>query len=300
MQNKNRSFILTTAILCVLLGRGIFLLLWDAPYRAIVWDEQLLSGIVNLFGDWESWVSSMALDQAVIIFTKMQGLTLLLTAGLLFSPWKKTKDFFLSLSSFHLLLLGFAGFWNAHHQWGYFFEYALQIAMPMAYILFHRSQEQRAYKLLVLSAALTFFGHGLYAIGYYMRPGRFFDMVIAILPVQEKVAGQLLFFAGVFDMLFFCVMIAALFFAHKIPRQLIVTFLCLACFWGFTTAWARWFAYVDWQLLSESLWMWGPQVVYRLVHGFAPLWLVLNWDKYQQLTQKNYQQTPRTASILSV
>lgn len=287
------------ALLSVLLGRGIYLLLWDAPYRSVLWDEALLSGVINSFGSWEAWVSSPALDQGIILFTQLQGGILLLTALSLFLPFKKLTSTTLLLSTINLALLAFAGFWNSHHQVGYFFEYALQISLPLAYYLnLKPSFQKMVTPIVAVACALTFLGHGLYAIGYYIRPGRFVDMVLAILPVEQASAHKLLFLAGVFDLLFFLLTLVALMMPQKISAKLVMRFFLLASFWGFATASARWFAYVEWQMLADTLMMWGPQVLYRLVHGAAPLWLYFQWQHYRD--SQGYQQTPLKASILSV
>lgn len=287
------------ALLSVLLGRGIYLLLWDAPYRSVLWDEALLSGLVNQFGSWEAWVSSPALDQGIILFTQLQGGLLLLTALALFLPYKKLTSSTLFLTTINLIILAFAGFWNSHHQVGYFFEYALQISLPLAYYFHLKPSFQKlVVPVVAMGCALTFLGHGLYAIGYYIRPGRFVDMVLAILPVEQTFAHQMLFMAGVFDLLFFALILTALFMPGKISAKLVMRFLLVASFWGFTTAAARWFAYVEWQMLADTLMMWGPQVLYRLVHGAAPLWLYFQWRQYRE--SQLYQQTPLKASILSV
>lgn len=299
MQTKNKKldFLFLFMLMTVLIGRGFFLLIWDVSYRAILWDERLLSPLVNFFGSWESWVSSPLLDQSIEIFIRVQGVSLILCALMAFTKYKKAFHGLLFLSSFHLFLLAVAGFWQSHFQWGYFFEYTLQMMAPICFYLWRDQQYDLSKKLLLLSTGLTFFAHGLYALGYYQTPGRFVDMLLATLSLKEATALMVLKGAGTFDIFFFLIVLAFLLFKDKFSKASLPTFLLLATFWGLSTASARWVAYVEWEFLGQSLLVWAPEVMFRLVHGLAPLWLFFALKSEQKTA---YQQTPLTASILSV
>lgn len=296
-KNKKLDSFFLFILMTVLIGRGIFLLLWDVPYRAILWDERLLSSMINRFGHWESWVSSPLLDQIIEAFVRFQGISLIICAVLAFTSWKKVFHAFLLLSSFHLFLMAIAGYWHSHFQVGYFFEYTLQMMTPLCFYLWRSEKQKLAKNLLLASIGLTFFAHGLYALGYYQTPGRFVDMLLATFSFKESTALVILKGAGTFDVILFIVIFSGLFLKNRLSLNALPSFLLLAAFWGLATASARWIAYVEWDFLGQSLLAWGPEVVFRLVHGLAPLMLYMIFKLEQK---KSYQQTPLTASILSV
>ena len=63
---KRILFIVQLATFAVLVGRGYQFIFWDAPYRALFFDEALLSPIINLTGSsWKDVVTNLEYDKAI-------------------------------------------------------------------------------------------------------------------------------------------------------------------------------------------------------------------------------------------
>lgn len=266
----NKSF-LFWAMFVVFLGRGLQLLFWDAPYRSILWDEQFIGPFVELFMSWPEYVSWLAIDRAVNMFTRLQGVLLFVSAFalFLFHPRSKTFQVLVYVCSIQLFLVALAGFWHSHHQWPYLFEHALQVGVGLLYLKSLAGQKKTVSWAKTL-VALTFIGHGAYALGVYPTPGRFFDMILAVVELNESQVRTLLTLAGSFDV---ALGLALLFLPQKYERSLI-PLLFIAGYWGLSTASARWLAYVEYDFLLMSLKLWGPEVIYRISHGLVPFWLI--------------------------
>lgn len=269
LKNKNLLF---WATFVVFLGRGLQLLFWDAPYRSILWDEKFIGPLIEVFMTWPEWTSWIAVDRFVNLFTRLQGAFLFLSSFMLFylRPDSKTFRLILYLCSLQLLLVTIAGFWHSHHQWPYLFEHALQVGVAQLYL---KSLSGHKHTLAWGKAliALTFIGHGAYALGVYPTPGRFYDMILAVVEFSESQAHWSLILAGSFD---FVLGFSLLFFPKKIEKTLIPLLLIAGC-WGLATASARWLAYVEYDFLWMSFKQWGPEAIYRITHGLVPFWLMI-------------------------
>ena len=51
----------------VFFGRAYQHLFWDAPFRTLLWDEQIMSGIVQFFSSlsWEEYINSLVVDDGI-------------------------------------------------------------------------------------------------------------------------------------------------------------------------------------------------------------------------------------------
>ena len=137
---------------------------------------------------------------------------------------------------------------------------------------------KRLILLLKLAVALTFFSHGLYAIGYYPISAGFIEMCINILPISEDQAMVFLHLAGIFDFMV-CILIFLPF------RKAILIGLAYCTIWGLATAFARPMAYFYIDFWQESLQRWLFEALYRFVHGLVPLILFLYywWEGKEQV-----------------
>jgi len=263
--------ILKISAFLIFLGRAYQHLIWDAPYRAFLWDEAILKGIVeNIFNtSWNNYVTSPTADSTNAIVIKIIGVFYLLCAiiSLKIKPnMKKTT--------------------------GQFFEYSIQFLTPMLlYMAVFTSIEFKKIRLIALVAiALTFSCHGLYAVGYYPRPGTFIDMTLNILPINEPSAHLFLKIAGVLD---FVVAIAIF-----IPK---ISYLALiyAFVWGGLTAMARLAGhfYIDFLWNSFNQWTW--EVLIRLPHALIPLFVItMNRLEIQYFKNRTFKNSSQTEAIL--
>ncbi|MEO1448216.1 MAG: hypothetical protein AAFV07_01745, partial [Bacteroidota bacterium] len=123
-----------------------------------------------------------------------------------------------------------------------------------------------------IAIALTFTGHGLYALGLpYATPSGFFVMTQEILGLTAAQAQIFLQIAGGLDL----IVLVALF----IP-PLARSALFYATFWGLVTAFARSLAFVDWEASWLENLRWLSETIVRLSHGLIPLalWFALKRD----------------------
>ena len=113
-----------------------------------------------------------------------------------------------------------------------------------------------------IAVALTFAGHGLYAIGFYPVPGHFVDMMIMSLHVEESTAVGLLQWAGWIDLII----------ALLILVPFVYPYAALYAFaWGILTAIARVWSNYDATLPLDSLYQWVPETLVRLPNALVPL-----------------------------
>ncbi len=265
--------ILKLSTFLIFLGRAYQHIVWDAPYRAFLWDEGILKGVVEtVFGTtWNDYVTSLSAANAISFSIKTIGVFYLLCAivVLLIKPnMKKLGTFFLLGGSIGLFILAFLYCKEKFFHVGQFFEYMIQFMSPvLLYMVLFTSVEFKKIRLIALIAiALTFSCHGLYAIGYYPRPGSFIDMTLNILPVSEPSAHAMLKIAGVLD---FVVAIAIF-----IPRISYVA-LIYAFIWGGLTAIARLVGHFHIDFLGNTFSQWTWEMLIRLPHALIPLFVLI-------------------------
>lgn len=257
------------AAFSVFLGRAWQHFFWDAPFRTLLWDEQLMSGWVASFLDmpWEEYVSSPKVDRWIQNIIKGTGIFYLFCAfaALLVRHFSKITRIFLFAGVASLTLLAAAYMKVSFYSVGQFFEYTLQFTAPifLAMLILKRNLGASLIFWMKVAAALTFVCHGLYAIGYYPRPGQFVQMVISILQVSEKNAVFFLQVVGLLDFL-----AAMLIF---LPRRFVFVGLSYMIIWGFATTIARIWANFYPEFWLDSLHQWTNEAMYRMPHFLIPL-----------------------------
>ncbi len=280
------------AALSVLLGRAYQHLFWDAPFRALLWDETRMRPLIEtLFAlSWKEWVTKPASQAGIQHFiTAMGGFYLLAALVVLFAERlpKKGVQIVLTAATAFLVLLALMYWKEKFFHLGQLFEYSLQIA---ALPLFMLSQNGgmpalRARALFIKAAiALTFICHGLYAIGAYPRPGDFVTMLMQGLWLSEEQAIIALYAAGLLDFT-----AAALLFAPELAsrlrkreflaRRLFRIALWYCIIWGLLTALARVWAHFYLPFWLESLHQWTWQTIVRFPHFLIPLALLLQENR---------------------
>lgn len=259
----------------VFVGRGWQHIYWDAPYRELLWDEASLKWLVEgVWGmEWRAYVASPAVDRAIqgIIIGTGYFYWLCAVAALLVQKWPRPARLLLWLGSANLVLLAALYYKEQFLFAGQFFEYALQCGAPVFLILLSRNQAPLLSPRLVLAMkiaiALTFSCHGLYALGYYPRPGSFMEMTINILPLGEAGARSFLIAAGILD-----IVLSILLFLPGWPGRWALGY---AVLWGLATALARFFAYFHWHYADSWVLQWLHELLIRLPHFLIPLALLL-------------------------
>ncbi|WP_109098434.1 hypothetical protein [Aquimarina sp. AU58] len=285
--------ILKLSTFLIFLGRAYQHIVWDAPYRTFLWDESILkSSIENIFGTpWNNYVTSLSAANSISFSIKVIGIFYLICAiiTLMIKPnMKKTGKFFLIGGSIGLFILALLYCKEKFLHVGQFFEYTIQFMTPvLLYMVLFTSIEFKKIRLIALIAiALTFSCHGLYAIGYYPRPGSFIDMTLNTLPISEPSAHAMLKIAGILD---FVVAIAIF-----IPR-ISYAALVYAFVWGGLTAIARLVGHFHIAFLWNSFSQWTWEMLIRLPHGLIPLFVMIaDRPNLSYLKKLSFRKTPQT------
>ena len=270
-------------VICAMLlaGRAWQHFSWDVPYRAILWNQSLMQGLVRtLFGmRWSEYASSDTVDTSIYIFQAFIGTLLLgaMAAAILIRRQNRLTSYTLYGASTGLFLLALLYFFSKFWQVGMLIELTSQFMTPMFLVWLANKPDYKHFDLFLrIAVALTFLGHGLYAIGIHPVPGHFIDMVILSLHVSETTARGILAMAGAIDIL-----IAIAIF---IPRSDIYKPLLIwAITWGFLTALARVYAHVSFGNLGPGLDRWLYETILRAPHYGVPALLLLR--HYQTKSQ---------------
>lgn len=256
-------------------GRAWQALLLELPLRDLLWDERLMTGVVEAFGyTWDYYVrhSDAAITHWQMALGALWALAALcvwwlerLPRWLLALYWLAT-----AMLVFLAVLYGKEMFW----AWGQFWEYSLQMSAPVFLYFVLRKGATNTPNLrfwLQISIGITFFSHGLYAYGYYPQPVAWVDWCIFVFRMSEPVAREFLVIIGILDF-------AKLFLIFVPLRPLQWAALWYCVLWGFITALARIVAnfYGD-MMLEHTLYYYLPETLLRLVHGGIPLLLWSLW-----------------------
>ncbi|MES2854543.1 MAG: hypothetical protein V4692_01715 [Bdellovibrionota bacterium] len=268
--SKYVLILLRLSVAAVFFGRAWQHLFWDAPFRTILWDEELLTGAVEFFTTmtWSEYATSGEVDTIIQFLIRGTGVLYLLcaAAALRVKASHAFERFVLAIGSVGLTILALLYYKQKFYQLGQFLEYACQFGAPMLLLWATRKPSAIYSKhfsiALRVAVALTFACHGLYAVGYYPVPGEFVDMMISILGVTDAQALKLLEIAAVLDF----GVAGALVFGIALPYAF-----AYAAFWGVLTTLARIFANVSYANLVGDSAQWLPEAIYRLPHAFVPM-----------------------------
>ncbi|MBU2921036.1 hypothetical protein KO504_06755 [Winogradskyella psychrotolerans] len=273
----NKFKLISLVKLCaftVFIGRAYQLFFFGGPYRAILWDESLLTPIVEgIFNySWYDYATSKTVNNWIEGFTKFNSLIFLIAAlvSLLWHQikWLKLKRFIIGLGFFLLFLLGICMVKDKNYDFLQLFETSIQLSAP--FLLWRNikidSNNKKLINGLKIAIAFTFIPHGFMAMGIPYRPGHFIDMTIIILGVNETQATLFLFIVGFLD-----VLCALLVFVPKLSKYA----LWYMIIWGFATAFARIVSGFNIDFISSSIHGSAYLTIYRLAHGIIPLIVLL-------------------------
>lgn len=269
--NKFQHIILLVqlATISVFLGRAWQHIIWDAPFRTLLWDENWMNSILPWFSNisYDDFITSSEIDESIQNIIKANGWFYILCALLTIFIKKipRLLTYILWLGAASLVILAFLYCKEKFFQWGQFWEYSLQFGSPI--FLFYLWKGQKITDQLIFSMkiaiAITFISHGLYAINYYPRPGHFTEMVMTILGVKESTAIHFLNFAGILDF----VMAIGIFINGKIRKWMLM----YAIFWGLATTSARIIGHFYFDMMEDTLMMWVHEAIYRMPHFLIPM-----------------------------
>lgn len=272
--NHNKSFLLVLKIasITVFLGRAWQFLFWDAPYRALFWDQRIMEKFVNTIFllSWQDWASNPIVDNGIQLSIRLTGIIYLISATMILFVQKDKKwiQIPIWIGTGFLVFLAILQTKEKFFHFGQFFEHASQIGTPILLLLYVKEILTKSSFILLtkILIALTFFCHGLYAINYYPRPGIFVDLLLNTFNTSEIFAHQFIWVVGIIDIL----IVPLLFFSKTVKLALWYT-----AIWGIVTALSRVYANFYWDFALQSLHQSIHTTVYRLVHGLLPLALLI-------------------------
>ncbi len=267
-KNQNIVLILKLATICLFLGRAWQHLFWDGPYRVLFWNQDFFEPVITTVTSmsWNEYATSSQMNGLIDSFTRALGVFYVFMACLcgFYKGHQKIIKWLLFLSCFLLSFMFFLSFVDKAFYIGMFIEHTTQMCLPIVLVLAYKENISKERFIIIskILIALTFIGHGLFAVGFHPVPGNFVQMLVTVLNVSEPTAVNLLLAAGIFD--FTC---SLLLFFPKVD----VIALSLMAFWGIATALARVLTNIDFNLLQMSSHQWIMETLYRLPHGLLPL-----------------------------
>lgn len=204
------------------------------------------------------------------------GIILIVSGILVFFTNKKTKNmaFLLLVPVSVVLLHSVCKYIDAGYVIEQLVEFATKIFLPLVLLkeLRRPTEEKNAQRIMKLILALTFIGHGAFALGLHYVPGSFIQMTESILGLSIQQSYDFLFLIGVLDVIF----AVLLFFNNKRLQQVTLIYLIV---WGTLTSLAR-FVYpivIEADLTHVGAGFAG--MIYRMPHALLPFWLFLRLER---------------------
>ncbi len=257
-----------------LLGASVWQHLFSDPsYRAFLWDPFWTSWTVKILTgmEWRTYLLGPRAEATAQVFTWTMAVILMLglVGALLLSPRRPWAKFPLFAASAVLGFEAFCTFLDVSHQVPMLMELSLRVGTPslLAAVVLHGWTPRIRLFTLVMTA-LTFSGHGLYALGMGVPvPGNFVDMVMETLGMSQASSLVFLTVAGVLDQLLIIGLLVPLL------RPATLGY-CAA--WGTATSLARITSYVRLDnLLLLSLYTYLPEFFVRAPHFLIPMALLI-------------------------
>ena len=254
---------LRVCVSAVLLSRGWLTFQWDSPIRSLLWHEDWLAAPLGFFGvSWEEY----ALYSGPYLDVTFQIIGILLMA-LSLLPWllplgKAVNWLWVAVA---ILAVDSIGRWiGAGYDLGMAIEHSLQMGAPVALWLALRRPENDRFWLgfVLLASALTFVGHGLYAVGFHPVPLSYQTMTMAILGIGTDSAIVFLKVVGWLD---FVAAVGIFFPMTRIPA------LAYMVVWGGATAAARVVSHAGFDQPLLGLDPWLAETLVRTPHWLLPL-----------------------------
>ncbi len=258
---------LAVATVFLFLGRALQHFFQDVPYRIFFWDQNLIPLEGEAWDEWANHRFSEAVVEGIGV-----GIAWFFLLGILVCLLRKRipgiiLKVVMWTASMILLLISLLYFKDHFFRIAQLIEYTLQWTTPLLFLFaFVGKHPSRTVFLAKVAIALTFLGHGMYALGIYPVPVHFIDMTMGILGVGEQDAKLFLTIAGIMDIL----VAIGLFIPGKWSRAALL----YAFLWGMLTAFAR-LAHVSMDgFYTEAIVNGLPGTLYRFPHGLVPLALL--------------------------
>jgi hypothetical protein len=282
----------------LLLGRAYEHIRWIGPYRDFFYNPMGFgSWYADVIGrDLKDIYNDFFYEQLLSTLSSGIGIVFVLAAVVILFYERLSRFKWIIYLAVFFLFTTYMGYFMAKHfkMWGMLLEHALQFVTPLLFILWSKQQYNKAVYIGIWATALTFYFHGLFAMGYYPQPGKFVDLVIASTGLTEDVTRFLLNVVGYLDIILAVVIVIPfLYFTeqimeHKIVRYVFLTFMGYTVLWGFFTSLARVYSSFRSDMILHWMDQYWLEFLVRIPHFMIPLVLFLTIkNKYSLPENKN-------------
>ncbi|NNC88217.1 MAG: hypothetical protein HKN82_07130 [Akkermansiaceae bacterium] len=264
--------VLRAAAFLVFLSQAWLHVFWDAPFRALLWNQDLMEPWVERILDqgWEEYAACS--DRPIQNVIRGFGVFYAACAILCWTARRGRRWQLAALVAGGLALafLAFLKFLDHNQQTPQLIEYTAQWATPLFLaVALARGDRPRPDPGLVIAmkvaVAFTFAGHGVYAAGLLPVPGEYMFMTMQCLRVTEEAAGLLLRVAGILDFV-----VAAAIFVPLLSKYA----LWYAAAWGALTSLARVVSHLTPAENAYGIDPWLAESLTRAPHALLPLALL--------------------------
>lgn len=280
----NFKSLLRLCVFFIFIGRAYQFLFFGAPIRSLLWDESLMSPIIEGFFNisWYDYSTNLEVNYWIEFFTQFCGVLIFITSlviilGDAFRSIKLSR-ILLKVSLVILVAYTLLLFKSKGYRILEIFEMFIQLSLPLALLLIDKKGKVWITMFLKIAVALTFIAHGMYAMGIPFRPGHFIDMTIGITGFTENQSTYFLSIVGFLD-----VVAALLLFFSKTLKVALFYILI----WGTLTALARVVYGFNISFVLGSLHNSLYATIYRLPHGFIAAVIGLIFYTNRTLSKTN-------------
>ena len=264
---RRLEFALKLCVSLTLLAQGWLTWRWDSPIRGLIWKEDWWSGILEQQTNltWNEF--AMISDPGITNLLAGLGITLMVLAVVPWIPLTASKwrwvRWLLVPATLILVLDSVARWVGMEFDCGMAIEHSLQMLAPVLLLIAtgHGNRKKLWIAVVTVGAALTFVGHGLYAVGFHPVPLSYQTMTMKLLGCSQDFALVFLQVVGWLDF----VAAACLFI-----RPLRSAGLIYMVGWGLATAVAR----VASHFSLAGLDPWMAETLVRTSHWLLPLILL--------------------------
>ena len=262
--------IIKVAFILILLGSAFRYFLFDTPLRIFFWNEENMKPILNLIGiQWEDYANNTLVDKTIVIIGKIIA-SFLLICGLVIAIKDKVYQLIIYILTFIFLLFAILTWKDNFYHLPFLLEQSIFCFTGIIYL---KNQENKSLVLFTkIIIALTFIGHGLYALNIYNIPGEFVQLTMNATGYEEEKSKLFLKLFGFFDLIF-----SFLLFSSKQKWVNIGLIYCVL--WGFLTAFSRIVGHYHEELGIHSLDEYWHECIIRIPNGLVPLFLYVKAKK---------------------
>lgn len=262
----NAKSIIKFAFLLTLIGSALRYFLFDTPLRILFWNEAVMQPILSHFGiQWESIANSLLFDR-ILVWTGKVIATYLSICALILLVQKELSKGLIQIVTILFIFFSLLNWMDNFFHLPYLLEQTIFCFTGWVYLM--EKEQKTSFTFIKILIALTFIGHGLYAMNIYNIPGEFVQLTMNSTGLNEQNSIIFLKIVGIFDILF------SLFLFSK-NKKIIVIGLIYCILWGIITAFSRITGHFHSELGIHSLDEYWHECIIRIPNGLVPLFLLI-------------------------